>query len=177
MTESCDPLWDEVERMAQATAAADVQIADEYPSRETIERWERLFGYSSIEAAKLISAQREDVTRERTTNEHWALVKDAEEAAGYDREAYEHRKQLPSIFKNNSATIPIGGQEGGVMFGFRLGGLLNSMEKVKEVAKLEELPKVKNGWSDAGPVQFCVVDLETKEKLVAWLTQQTVLTQ
>ncbi|KAF2443927.1 hypothetical protein P171DRAFT_473152 [Karstenula rhodostoma CBS 690.94] len=172
-----DSLWSEVERMAQAAGAADAQIADEYPYPETIERWARLFGYSRLEAVKLITSQREDVTRERITDEHWALIKDAEERAGYDREAYEHRQQLPELFKNNGATIPVQGQEGGLMFGFRMGGLLKSAEKVKEVGEMEKLPKVEDGWSDMGPVKFCMVDMETKAKLEEWLAQQVLLKQ
>ncbi|KAL1601692.1 hypothetical protein SLS60_006607 [Paraconiothyrium brasiliense] len=163
--------------MAQAAGAADAQIADEYPSPETIERWKRLFGYSSVEAAKLITAQRQDVTRERITSKHWALVKDAEEAAGYDREAYEHRQRLPELFNRNGTTIPVNGQEGSLMFGFRMGGLLNSAEKVKEIGEMEELPKIEDGWSEMGPVKFCMVDLRTKGKLEEWLAQRAVLKQ
>lgn len=37
-----------------------------------------------------------------------------------------------------------------MMFLFRLGGLLDSPEKVKDVAGLEELPVVKEGWSAMG---------------------------
>ncbi|KAJ4348123.1 uncharacterized protein N0V89_009495 [Didymosphaeria variabile] len=178
MADSVDGLWDEAERMAQAAGAADAQIADEYPSPETIERWKRLFGYSSVEAANLITAQRQDaVTRERITDEHWALIEGAEEAAGYDREAYEHRQQLPELFKSNGTTIPVKGQEESLMFGFRMGGLLNSAEKVKEVGKMEGLPNVEDGWSETGPVKFCMVDLKTKRNLEEWLAQWAVLKQ
>lgn len=51
--------WDEVERMAQAASAQDAQMADEY-SPDAIARWQRLFGYTSIEAKQLIKQQRED---------------------------------------------------------------------------------------------------------------------
>jgi hypothetical protein len=52
--------------MAQAAGAADAQISDENPTPETIERWKRLFGYTSMEAAKLITAQRQDGMRRKS---------------------------------------------------------------------------------------------------------------
>ncbi len=39
-----DAGWEELERMAQAASAADAQMASQYPTPETIERWKRLFG-------------------------------------------------------------------------------------------------------------------------------------
>ncbi|KAF9731237.1 hypothetical protein PMIN06_012873 [Paraphaeosphaeria minitans] len=214
MAVNVDNMWDEntstfvhcaltenlkVERIARAASAADVRIADEYPSPETLERWTCLFGYASIEAVTLIAAQRGDgmrqlsttcdlnvsfdllptylITRSRIADSHWALIDDAEEAAGYDREAYEHRQQLPELFKSSGTTILVQGAEGGVMFGFRIGGLLKGAGKVKEVGGMEELPKVEDGWSEMGPVKFCIVDMRTKAQLEEWLKQHVVLKQ
>lgn len=170
-----DASWEEVERMAQAASVADAQIADEYPQPETIARWKRLFGYSHMEAVHLISKQRGDVTRERITDEHWDLIKDEKEAAGYDREAYEHSLQLPNIYKDQSATIPTTGEGGSFLWLFRLGGLLDTPEKIKEIAGLDEDPKVVNGFSETGLVKFCYVDKEAQKKLGEWLTLQSVL--
>lgn len=161
--------------MAQALTAADAQIADEYPSPETIERWRHLFGYSHMEAVHLISQQRADITREQITNEHWDLVKDEKEAAGYDREAYEHSLHLPDIFKTQTATISTTGEDGGLMLLFRLGGLLDTPEKVQEVAGLDEVPKVVQGMNEMGLAKFCYVDKEAQKKLEEWLVQQAVL--
>lgn len=175
--------------MAQAARATDAQIASQYPAREAIERWERLFGYSHMEAVRLIGDQRGDgkhvpaqvfrlpytnleVARERITDEHWTLIKDEKEALGYDREAYEHSLQLPSVFKGQSASIPVAGSE---MLLFRLGGLLKTAEKVQQVAGLEKLPAVREGRSEMGVVKFCAVDKEAQKKLEEWLTQQSVL--
>jgi hypothetical protein len=115
------------------------------------------------------------VTRERITDDLWALIKDEKEALGYDREAYEHSLQLPKVFKGQSATIPTNGGDGELMLLFRMGGLLDSAEKVKEIAGLEELPVVKAGMNERGIVNFCVVDKETQRKLEEWLAQKAVL--
>jgi hypothetical protein len=115
------------------------------------------------------------VTRERITDDHWALIRDEKEALGYDREAYEHSLQLPQVFKSQSATIPTTSADGEMMMLFRLGGLLDSPEKVKEITELDELPVVKEGMGEMGLVQFCVVNLEVQKKLEEWLAQRAVL--
>jgi hypothetical protein len=115
------------------------------------------------------------VTRDRITDDHWALIKDEKEALGYDREAYEHSLQLPKVFKGQSAFIHLPGGEGEMMLLFRLGGLLDTVEKVKEVAGLEQLPIVREGMSAMGVVKFCVVDREVQRRPEEWLTQQAIL--
>ena len=55
-----DADWDELERLAHEASAPDAQIVSQYPSPETIERWKRIFGYSHIEAVRLIGDQRGD---------------------------------------------------------------------------------------------------------------------
>lgn len=113
------------------------------------------------------------MTRERITDDHWSLIKDGKEAAGHDRESYEHSLQLKSVFASQSASAPH--PDGGLMLLLRLGGLLSSPEKVQEVAELEEPLIVQDGWSERGPVKFVMVDEEAQKKLKEWLTQQSVL--
>jgi hypothetical protein len=108
------------------------------------------------------------VTHECITDDHWGLVKDEKEALGYDCEAYEHSLQLPGVSKGQSANTPTTGADGGMMLLFRLGGLLDSAEKVKDVADIKELPAVKNGVNEMCIVKFCVVDEGTKKKLEEW---------
>jgi hypothetical protein len=55
-----DAGWEELERMAMAASADDAQIAGQYPTKDTIERWQRLFGYSHMETVRLIADQRSD---------------------------------------------------------------------------------------------------------------------
>jgi hypothetical protein len=169
-----DAGWAEAERMAQALSFDDAQKADEYPSRDTIARWTRLFGYSNREAAYLISEQRADLTRDRITDEHWGLIKDEKESMGFDREAYEHSLKLTDVFKSQSATIPTAGENGELMLLFRLGGMLDTAEKVQEVAGLERLPETVSGTNAMGFAQFCLVDKETQGKLEVWLRTRSV---
>jgi hypothetical protein len=71
------------------------------------------------------------------------------------------------VLKAQSATIPIIKEDGSQeqAFLFRLGGLLESAEKVKQVTELAELPRVVNGESEMGMAKFCVVDLKAKGKI------------
>jgi hypothetical protein len=62
-----------------------------------------------------------------------------------------------------------------MMLLFRLGGLLNTAEKVKEVAGLNSVPVEHDGMSEMGPVKFCLVNKDAQKKLEEWLTQQSVL--
>jgi hypothetical protein len=178
MSESQPPIdngWAEVERMAQATSAADAQIANEYPQPDTIARWKRLFGYNHMEAVHLISEQRGDLARERITDEFWDLIKDEKEAAGYDREAYEHSLQIPSIYKDQSAVIQTTGPDGGMVWLFSLGGLLDTPEKVQEITGMDKVPGVVTGIGETSLAKFCYVEKEAQKKLEEWLTQQSVL--
>lgn len=115
------------------------------------------------------------MTRERITDAHWSLIAPEKEALGYDREAYEHSLQLHKVFKGQSAAIPITGGNGEMMCLFRLGGLLDSPEKVKEIAGLEEVPVVREGVNEMELVKFCVVGKEVQGRLEEWLRQRAVL--
>lgn len=113
------------------------------------------------------------VTRERISDDHWGLIKAEKEAAGHDRESYEHSLQVKEVFKSQSASVPA--PDGSLMLLFRLGGLLSTVEKVQQVAEMDEPPVIQQGWSERGMVNFCVVDEAAKMKLEEWLTQQSVL--
>jgi hypothetical protein len=163
-----DP-FEELERMAQnATASKSTE-----PTEGEISRWRRLFNYSRLEAIALINAHRSDVTRIQIPDEHWALIKEEREAAGYDRETYEHSLQLKDVL--NSQSTVVHDAEGKAWCLIRLGGLLDSAEKVKEVAGLEEVPDVTEGQNDMGIANFCMVDEEAKKKIEQWVEQQRAL--
>lgn len=156
-----DPFF-ELERMAQ-NATATSNLAP--PSSAQLIQWQRLFNYTSAEAAALISTQRADITRDRISDLHWSLVTDAEEASGYDREAYEHRLQLRDLLQSQSL-------QSGDKFIFRLGGLLSSAEKVMEVAGLKGKPPVLKGETAVGEAEFCCVEVEARKRTEEWLGMQ-----
>jgi hypothetical protein len=164
-----DDSWAEVERMAQAASSIDALESETFPSDAQISRWQIIFHYTRREAFNMIKSQRSDLTRTRITDEHWELVREEKEKMGHDRETYEHALQLGNVLKSQSATIP--GPDGELMYLFRLGGLLGSPEKVKEIAGLSAVPRVVEGESELGLAKFCVVDEEAKGKIEKWLAQ------
>ena len=123
------------------------------------------------------------VTRDRITDEHWSLVKDAKEALGHDRETYEHSLRLSQVFQAKTALVPkTGGEEGEMAFMLRLGGLLDSTVTVKEVAELEEAPVVMRGKRDRDRgrgqlLRFCEVDTEAMKRIEAWFLQRGILSK
>jgi hypothetical protein len=62
-----------------------------------------------------------------------------------------------------------------MMLLFRLGGLLDSPDKVREIAGLDELPVVIEGTGSMGVVRFCLVNQDSKKKLQEWFSQRAVL--
>lgn len=157
----------ELNRMADAVS----KTTDAEPTDEEVERWVELFKYSEVEAFDLIVAQRNDITREHIPDEHWSLVCTEKEAAGYDREAYEHALGLKDLIKSQSTVIY--DAEGKKWALFRLGGLLENAEKVREIAQLDKLPKTEWGLGGYGSmVRFCLVDDAAREKVEDWIEVQ-----
>lgn len=161
-----DPLA-ELERMA---ANATSNLTDTTPSDEDIERWQKLFKYSYVEAEVLIAQHRTDITRTPISDEHWSLVAPDLEARGYDREAYEHSLGLKDLMRSQSTVVH--DADGNRWTLFRIGGLLESKEKVKEIAGLERVPKVTLGIGERNMSEFVWVDDEAREQIEAWVEGQ-----
>jgi len=163
-----DP-FEELERMAQNAAASKPTE----PTEDEISRWCDRFNYSRPEAIGLINAHRADVTRLQISDEHWNLIKEGRKAGGWDRETYEHSLRLKDVL--NSLSTVVHDAEGKAWCLIRLGGLLDSAEKVKEVAGLEETPQVTEGQNEMGIAKFCMVDEEAKKKIESWVEQRQAL--
>jgi hypothetical protein len=89
---------------------------------------------------------------------------------GHDRETYEHSQNLGKVLLSQSAVIP--SADGQTLFLFRLGGLLDSEEKVGEIAGLQDTPRVVVGSSEMeSKARFCLVDEKAKRKIEEWLAR------
>ncbi|TVY64208.1 Acylphosphatase [Lachnellula suecica] len=160
-----DP-FEELERMAQDASASNAAP----PSDEDILRWMHLFSYTRPEATALIAQHRADVTRNQIPDSHWELVRRGHEAAGHNRETYEHSLQLKELLSSQSTVIH--DAEGKAWWLIRLGGLLGTPAKVKEVAGLVDEPQVTEGENERGVARFAMVDEEARDKIEAWVEQQ-----
>jgi len=90
--------------------------------------------------------------------------------------------RLSQIFQPRITFIKkTGDEEGEIVFLVRLEGVLDSAEKVKEVAGLEEMPVVRTGRRDRNRgrwgrmLSFCEIDREAKERIEAWFVQKGIL--
>jgi len=167
-TQVRDPL-EELERMARNAATA----TEDDPSDEEIERWMTLFKYDDYQARMLIQNQRRDIARERISDEHWALRREDCEAAGHSRESYEHSLGLNDLLSSQSSVVY---DADGVRWTVvKLGGLIESAEKVKEIAGLENTPDVTTGTGEFGIADFCWIDGESAGKVRSWLALQQVI--
>lgn len=162
-------IFDELENMA-LNATSYPNKEPEVPSKDTICRWEKLFGYSHADAVNAIEQHRGSLSRKRIGDEHWELVRDEKKAQGYDREAYEHELEIGGrTFKPDSARVN--------------GATSQRMEKERYIVKLEEdvtpdaikepmglteKPEVMEGSGEDGngDARFCVVGAATRQALL-----------
>ncbi|KAI9669084.1 MAG: hypothetical protein M1831_000676 [Alyxoria varia] len=165
----------ELENMA---STAQVCIAEEEePSTPTIEKWQNLFSYTADEAVSKIKAQRADVNRLRVSDDHWELVRDQKSAEGYDREAYEHAlSRKPTRSTPTTATAQHHtAQSQRMRYLFKLGGPVDTPEKVREVLGKEDTLLVRTGLNDneddPTTSQFCELRASEKDKVLDHLSK------
>ncbi|KAK4186541.1 hypothetical protein QBC35DRAFT_516140 [Podospora australis] len=144
----------------------------------TIQRWQKLFGYSYPEAVQKVERHRTDLLGGRRTyvaDAHWELVRQGKEAQGYDKEAYEHlcHVGLPAQTKTQSSTTPSGGtpRRQTKQYLLKLEGPIADTKTLKQAAGCsDELPPIIAGTDDSGqPAKFCIVDATAKQSILSWL--------
>jgi len=172
-----DP-WTELQRLA-ANAEAANELDNNAVLGKDIERWCTLFNYNRDEARTLIEAHRADVSREHVSDAHWDLIRHRFEPVGYDKEAYEHAQTLEDVLETQSTTIQgldvnLSRQEGQDLFVFKLGGMLDTAQKVQEVAGMDSLPRIVQTFGETGPVKLCVVGQDERLKIQAWLRAKRI---
>jgi hypothetical protein len=71
-------------------------IAEQFPrplgdiDTLTVQRWQRLFGFSEDAARSAIQNFRADISRRTIPDELWETIRKRKETAGFDKEAYEY---------------------------------------------------------------------------------------
>lgn len=169
-----DPLK-ELERMALNVEGCDQQQIAE-PTADEIARWQELFGYSYAEALGHIEDQRNDVARERVTDDHWELVKKREEEEGYDREAYEHKLRHKIEKRKASPSGPCASPTAASQLAtvlVKLEGPLDSADQVMVAANLSSPPKIVEGTNvDGSNALFCRINAVAKVAIQSWLLEK-----
>jgi hypothetical protein len=169
-------ILDELEQMA-LNAADHTYDEAQAPSEETVIRWVKLFGYSHAGAVKTIKQHRENISRKRVSNEHWAIEREEKEAQGYDREAYEHELEISARrVKPALAKVELNGARDDVRqeyYSVRLEADVTAAV-IQEVSGSRELPEICEGSIEGRDVSSCVEDRDAKFCVVDSGTRQTL---
>ena len=171
-------LQQELEALAGNAFNPDQETDNEKPEpmSDTIARWHQLFDLSPDEAVECIMDHRHDLTRARVSDVHWEMIRLKKGSEGYDREAYEYELQL----QKKKAALPTqmlsaeDPERSSVTYLVELIGPLDSPEKVRQVAQMQELPLVVNGQSleEGRQVKLCCIDAQAKAALLSWAAGQ-----
>ncbi|WEW57119.1 hypothetical protein PRK78_002579 [Emydomyces testavorans] len=149
----------ELEAMAQnAMDIPNIEDVERDVPDDTVNRWQTLFGYAPDEASESIKRHRTNLTRPRVSDQHWALVREAKEAEGHDRESYEYSMTINQVHPASWAksTEPTLSKS---MFLLKLEGLLHTPEKIQEAAHLATPPQIHEGWDEDGhSMRFVILD-------------------
>ncbi|KAH6721602.1 hypothetical protein BKA61DRAFT_160743 [Leptodontidium sp. MPI-SDFR-AT-0119] len=170
-----DP-FEELQRLDELSRLADNASATKFnlPTSAEVSRWVQLFKYAPHEANALLIAHRLDIDRTPTSDEHWELVREEREKAGYDREAYEHSLLLKDVLKSQSTVVT--DKEGKRWTLYRLSGVLESEENVRGICGVEEALKVTKGEGEDGrETDFVWVDAQGSVKVERWVAEWGVL--
>lgn len=145
------------------------------PMKDTVSRWQRLFGLSQDSAVDHIMDYRNDLTRTRVSDDLWEAVRSEREKQGYNREAYEYELDV----HKRKAILPdlqpaADNSQSSITYLVELSGVLDSENKVQHAAKLDVLPPVVTGESveDGRPVSLCCVDSAAKAAILRWASTQ-----
>jgi hypothetical protein len=167
-------LVEELERLAlKATKSCKLEST---PTDDEIQRWGKLFSYSPKKAIELIELHRHDYACIHVSDDHWEYVRETMEHRGHSKNSYEHqlmiktskttKKTKASPKKSQSLSL----KKSNTMYLVRLEEPLNSVDIVKNVAKLKDPPEIMNGQGLNCDVVFCIVNCLAITAISEWLT-------
>ena len=162
--------FQELVRMATiATTSNFAEAAQNGPSNETIQRWQRLFSYSYSEAVERINQHRSDLSRRQSTGEHWNMVRTHFERHGFDKEAFEYSLSTRRGPKNSHSGHP---ERDATTFLLKLDGPLAGVMTVEEIIGLTSPPDVRLGQGEDGEARFCRINHVGKTAIEHWTCMQ-----
>ncbi|TIA27378.1 hypothetical protein D6C79_10676, partial [Aureobasidium pullulans] len=130
-----DSLLEELERMS--VNAIDSFLDD--VSEDDIKRWQTLFTMGHEEARDKIQRYREDIDRQRFSDELWHDIQASKELEGHDRESCEYDLFRRSRVKSTPVPSPIS-HSSNILRGLILGGPLATPEHIQSIAGLANPP-------------------------------------
>ena len=166
-------LFEELESIAVDTADDSDALTE--PSEQELMTWRTLFGYPYPEAVQHIKEQRSDLGRRKVSTHQWDLVRSQKEAEGFTREAHEHwiekgSQPLKPHGQDKPRSCPSSPTES--TYHFLFDGILDTPDKIRDIASLSDLPPVVQASSEEGDAVFCRVNGAVKQRIITWLAQQ-----
>ena len=162
-------IMDVLEAMAGGAedVVSDVSVAD-------VDRWQSLFGLSAEQAAQELESYRSSVSSIAITDKHWELVREKEEAIGFDREAYayaiESRIRKPLMQEVEAA----GARDCHGTYLIKLEGRFATPKDVQDILGASVPPKKFQGLGEDAEASFCTVSGSEKEKIIKALASQHI---
>ena len=161
--------FEELVRMAaNATISNSAGAAQNGPSDDTIQRWQRVFLYSYSEAVERINEHRSDLSRPQSTDEHWDMVRTQFERQGFDKEAFEYNLGRSSGRTRDKAPLSTRPEWDQTTYLLKLDGPLAEVTTVEEVINLDSPPDVKLGQGEDGEARFCRINSVGKTAVEHW---------
>ena len=130
-----DSLLEELERMS--VNAIDSFLDD--VSEDDIKRWQTLFTMGHEEARDKIQRYKEEIDRQRFSDELWHDIQASKEAHGHDRESCEYDLFCRSRVKSAISPAPAS-HPSNILRGLILGGPLATPEHIQSIAGLTKPP-------------------------------------
>ncbi|THY77428.1 hypothetical protein D6C86_01079 [Aureobasidium pullulans] len=130
-----DSLLEELERMSVNAIDSFLDEVNE----DDIKRWQTLFGMRHEEARDSIQRYREDIDRQRFSDELWHDIQASKEVQGHDRESCEYDLFRRSRVKSAIPPAPVS-HPSNILRGLILGGPLATPEHIQSIAGLTNPP-------------------------------------
>ena len=172
-------LQQELEALAGNAYNPDLESdnAEPEPMKDTMARWQKLFGLTGDEAVDRIMDHRNNLVKTRISNTHWETVRMEKEAEGHDRESYEYDLELQKKKANLPSPLPAGdhAEESDISYLVELTGPLDTAEKIQSAAKMSFMPPVLKGTSveKGRPVKLCMgIDGQAKANILHWASEK-----
>ncbi|MCJ1311249.1 hypothetical protein MMC25_004920 [Agyrium rufum] len=101
-----EDIMTELARLEHAAATSNCHDDDHEPSPDKISQWQTLFAYSHDQAATKIKQRGADLSRLVIPLSAWEEIREAKEAQGYDKDAYEHFLETrPKMASSATSTL------------------------------------------------------------------------